>query len=548
MAVFQRNIPTPSHMGPVLGRSSYIDDIAHGAVSWDQLWEDLNKLLFRLRYWNISVSLPKSEFGKRSILYLFHEISAGGIRAIKVLLPEKRRDMRQINIFLSEIKMMATVEHPHIVRFVGVAWDAPIDLSAVSELMPGGDLFSLLRRFDRVEHRAPGFDVDKAKIALHVAQALTYLHSLDPAPKIAKGVRDLPFPNTLKGVQSFLGSLNYYHKFIEDFPVVAAVLYELTDEQIRSKRDLSRAKESFEILKRKIVSTPLLRHPDRTKPFVIIPHANRWAACAVLGQEYDGVIHPVRFTGRVLNDAELRYHIAEKEVIAVLRVLQVFRTLIEGCPLEVYTRYSVLKWIIQSKTADGRCVPWGVALSHWNLDIRKVKKDEDDLAAIMGAGITPREYLDEVAESLVPAKGLVKAPPVISVEMLEDDFEGVVLSFDGAAKTSTRKGSCGCVLWKLPGWSVMEAQGFILEDVTVNDAEYNGLLKGLQMARERDITELVVVGDSRIVIQQVQGLINCHQPNLQRKLAECEAMKEHFTSLRLVHVKRDFNQAADYIT
>ncbi|KAE9295680.1 hypothetical protein PF008_g24197 [Phytophthora fragariae] len=94
----------------------------------------------------------------------------------------------------------------------------------------------------------------------------------------------------------------------------------------------------------------------------------------------------------------------------------------------------------------------------------------------------------------------------------------------------------------------MEAQGFILEDVTVNDAEYNGLLKGLQMARERNITELVVVGDSRIVIQQVQGLINCHQPNLQRKLAECEAMKEHFTSLRLVHVKRDFNQAADYIT
>ncbi|KAE9298469.1 hypothetical protein PR003_g23226 [Phytophthora rubi] len=179
---------------------------------------------------------------------------------------------------------------------------------------------------------------------------------------------------TLKGVQSFLGSLNYDNKFIEDFSVVAAVLYDLTDEQMRSKQDLSRAKEPFEILKRKIVPTPLLRHPDRAKPFVIIPHANRWAACAVLGQEYDGVIHPVRYTGRVLNDAELRYHIAEKEVIAVLRVLQVFRTLIEGCPLELYTRYSVLKWIIHSKTADGRCVPWGVTLSHWNLDIRKVKK------------------------------------------------------------------------------------------------------------------------------------------------------------------------------
>ncbi|GMF37875.1 unnamed protein product [Phytophthora fragariaefolia] len=254
--------------------------------AWDQLCDDLDALQFRLRYWNISVSLPKSEFGKLSIPYLSHVISAEGIRAV---------------------------------------------------------------------------------------------------PKIAKGVQDLPFPKTLQGVQSFLGSLNYYHKFIEDFPVVAAVLYELSDDQVRSERDLTRPKAAFEILKKKIVSAPLLRYPDRSKPFVIIPHANRWAACAVLGQEYDGKIQPVRFTGRVLNDAELRYHIAEKAVIAVLKVLQV----------------------------SGHFL--------------KVQRDEDGLAVIMGAGITPREHLDEVAESLIPAKGCVRKPPVLSVEMLDDTYQGIVL-------------------------------------------------------------------------------------------------------------------------
>ncbi|KAK1932602.1 Retrovirus-related Pol polyprotein from transposon opus [Phytophthora citrophthora] len=244
MTVFQRNIPAPSHMSPVLGQRSYIDDIAHGAPTWGQLCEDQNVLLFRLRYWNISVSLPKSEFEKLMIPYLSHEISAEGIRA---------------------------------------------------------------------------------------------------TPKIAKGVLDLPFPTTLKGVQSFLGSLDYYHKFIEGFPVVAAVLYELSDEQIRAGRNLDQAKEAFGLLKHKIISTPLLRHPDRTRPFVIIPHANAWAACAVLGQENDGVIHPVRYTGRFPNDSELRNHIAEKEVIAILRVLQVFRSLVEQSKLIVYTRYSVLQ-------------------------------------------------------------------------------------------------------------------------------------------------------------------------------------------------------------
>ncbi|OWY94398.1 reverse transcriptase [Phytophthora megakarya] len=245
---YSRTIP----YAPVLGRSSYIDDIAHGAATWDQLCGDLDALLYRLRYWSISVSLPKSEFGKRVIPYLSHEIGAEGIRA---------------------------------------------------------------------------------------------------TPKIIKGIQELPFPSTLKGVQSFLGSLNYYHKFIEDYAV------------LRAGRDLSRAKESFEILKKKIVPTPLLKHPDRTKHFVIIPHANQRAACAVLGQMHDGLVQPVRFTGCVLSDAELKYHIAEKEVLAVMRVLHVFKNLIEECPLIIYTRHSVLTWVINSKTAEGRLMPWGVALS-----------------------------------------------------------------------------------------------------------------------------------------------------------------------------------------
>ncbi|OWZ06677.1 hypothetical protein PHMEG_00021040 [Phytophthora megakarya] len=259
-------------MSPVLGRSSYIDDIAHGTPIWDALCADLDALLYRLRYWNISVSLPKSEFGKLPIPYLSHDISAEGIRA---------------------------------------------------------------------------------------------------TPKIAKGVQDLPFPTSLKGI------LNYYNKFIEDYPVVAASLYELSDDQVRSGRDPSRAKQAFEILKPKIVSTPVLRHPDRTKPFAIIPHANRWAACAVLGQEQDGLIQPARFTGRVLHDAELRYHIAEKDVISVLRAL--------GSEVD-------------HEIEDGRwemCALGGIWMSGRSSETKMV---------ILGAGITPREHLDEVAEELIPAK------------------------------------------------------------------------------------------------------------------------------------------------
>ncbi|OWY99602.1 hypothetical protein PHMEG_00029370 [Phytophthora megakarya] len=136
--------------------------------------------------------------------------------------------------------------------------------------------------------------------------------------------------------------------------------------------------------------------------------------------------------------------------------------------------------------------------------------------------------------------------PPVSLEMLEADYQGYVLSFDGAAKVSTRRGSCGCILWKLPGWQVVKAEGHILEGVTVNDAESHGLTLGLKLAMKYDVKELVAVGDSRIVVQQAQGLINCNQPNLQRRSAEYEDLKKNFVSVKWIHVKREFNQ--DYLT
>ncbi|OWY93124.1 hypothetical protein PHMEG_00037596 [Phytophthora megakarya] len=149
--------------------------------------------------------------------------------------------------------------------------------------------------------------------------------------------------------------------------------------------------------------------------------------------------------------------------------------------IRVYTRYSVLAWLFKSKTVDRRCLKWAVNLSPWDLDIRRVENDEDGLAAILGAGITPRERLDEVGETLVPDKGSrIKTPPV-SLEMLSSDHIGHLLSFDGAAK---RDGSGGtaCILWSLPSWEIVAATGHLLEKATVNEAEYSGLVKGMQLA------------------------------------------------------------------
>ncbi|KAG3005884.1 hypothetical protein PC120_g17709 [Phytophthora cactorum] len=112
--------------------------------------------------------------------------------AVKMLLPETRRSIPHVVDLLAEVKMMASMEHPHIVEFIGVAWDSLTNMCVVSEFMAGGDLKALLSDYE--EQDLPmGFNRDKLKIALHIAHALTYMHSLDP-PIIH---RDLKSKNVL---------------------------------------------------------------------------------------------------------------------------------------------------------------------------------------------------------------------------------------------------------------------------------------------------------------------------------------------------------------
>ncbi|KAJ0389497.1 hypothetical protein ATCC90586_011362 [Pythium insidiosum] len=99
--------------------------------------------------------------------------------AVKILAPDRRRLMHEIEDFAREALYLTYLHHERIVRFIGVAWNTPSDMCIVSELMTGGDVLDLLRQFQH-DGQPQGFTAFKARIALHVAEALVYLHSRNP--------------------------------------------------------------------------------------------------------------------------------------------------------------------------------------------------------------------------------------------------------------------------------------------------------------------------------------------------------------------------------
>lgn len=112
--------------------------------------------------------------------------------------------------FVDEIKLLSTLAHPKVVRFIGVVWTKATDIAVLTEFMPRGDLRQHLDRTKadalstNGDAGASWDDAFSLHVALDVTEALVYLHSLAPAVIH----RDLKSRNVL---------LNATHAKLSDF-------------------------------------------------------------------------------------------------------------------------------------------------------------------------------------------------------------------------------------------------------------------------------------------------------------------------------------------
>ncbi|QRW22891.1 Transposon Tf2-7 polyprotein [Rhizoctonia solani] len=219
--------------------------------------------------------------------------------------------------------------------------------------------------------------------------------------KITQAV-DWATPRSVKGVQEFLGFINFYRRFIHNFSKLAQPLYQLLQKNIPWEWG-ERQEVSFKALKQALIESPVLIQPNPYKEFFLECDASDFATGAVLNQKgSDDKLHPVAFLSKSLAPAERNYDIFDKELLAVVRALKEWRHLLEGTviPVKILTDHKNLEYFQTKRDLNQRQLRWMGFLADYNYRIvyrpgtQNRKADilsccEDHKSAVKEGGETP---------------------------------------------------------------------------------------------------------------------------------------------------------------
>ncbi|XP_061354673.1 uncharacterized protein LOC133299250 [Gastrolobium bilobum] len=140
------------------------------------------------------------------------------------------------------------------------------------------------------------------------------------------------------------------------------------------------AATTFESLKNKLITTPIIQPPDWNLPFELMCDASDHAIGVVLGQRKDKLFRSIYYASKTLNEAQVNYTVTEKELLVVVYACEKFRPYILGSQVTVHTDHAALKYLFSKKEAKPRLIRWVLLLQEFNMEIKERKGCENQIA------------------------------------------------------------------------------------------------------------------------------------------------------------------------
>jgi ribonuclease HI len=183
-------------------------------------------------------------------------------------------------------------------------------------------------------------------------------------PKKVAAILDWKAPKDVRGIKSFIGMVGYYQRFIECFSKIARPMTALLTKKVEFKWT-TMCQESFETLKRKLTTSPVLILPDVHKPFSVYCDASYIGQGCVLMQEW----RVVAYSSRQLKIHEKNYPTHDLELAAVVHALKTYMHYFYGQKCDIYTDHKSLKYIFTQLELNMRQRRWLELIKDYVLEI-----------------------------------------------------------------------------------------------------------------------------------------------------------------------------------
>ena len=175
---------------------------------------------------------------------------------------------------------------------------------------------------------------------------------MSPDPSKIAAIIDLKPPEDLTQLRQIKGMVNYLGRFVPNLSEVMQPMFELLKSSNAFLWGPSQ-QEAFDELKQILTSQPVLVYNDMTNPILISADASSYAIGGCLLQEHDGVLKPVAYCSRSLNDSEKRWAQIEKELLALVFCCEKMSHFLVGLPkFTLLTDHKPLVPLINDKDLD----------------------------------------------------------------------------------------------------------------------------------------------------------------------------------------------------
>ncbi|XP_011674436.2 uncharacterized protein K02A2.6-like [Strongylocentrotus purpuratus] len=207
-------------------------------------------------------------------------------------------------------------------------------------------------------------------------------------PSKVKAIREMDPPKCRDDVHRLRGMVNYLSRYLPHLTEVLQPINDLTHKDVAWTWDEIH-EQSFKKVKELLTQAPLLKYYDQKKPLVIHADASAHGIGAAMMQ--DG--QPVAYASRALSDAESRYAVIEKEMLAIVFALEKWHQFTFAREVTVYSDHKPLECIVKKPLdrAPKRLQGMLLRAMAYNIEVKYLKGKENHLADPLSRSCLPYE-------------------------------------------------------------------------------------------------------------------------------------------------------------